>query len=117
MEQTKEIRDRRCVSPLSRIKEEEGKVVLQLEVPGVKKDDVNVSVEDDQLKIFAPRKEESAEEGIYLLRERNCGDYEKVFTIDETIDREHIDAKMNEGILTITLQFKEEVKPRSIKIN
>lgn len=116
MEQAKESLERRCVSPLSKISEEEGKVVLQLEVPGVKKEDVNVSIDDDQLKIYASRKEESAEDGTYLLRERNCGDYEKVFTIDETIDREHIDAKMNNGILTITLQFKEEVKPRKITV-
>jgi HSP20 family protein len=116
MELTKENREQRCVSPLSKISEEEGKVVLQLEVPGVKKEDVNVSIEDDQLRIYAPRKVESSENGTYLLRERNCGDYEKLFTIDNTIDRDNIDAKMENGVLTITLQFKEEVKPRKIKI-
>lgn len=116
MEQAKETRERRCVSPLSRISEEEGRVVLQLEVPGVKKEDVNVSIEDDQLRIYAPRREETSEEGTYLLRERNCGDYEKLFTIDDTINRDNIDAKMDNGVLTITLQFKEEVKPRKIKI-
>ena len=116
MEHTTETRERRCISPLSRISEEEGKVVLQLEVPGVKKEDVNVSIEDDQLRIYAPRKEEPSEDGTYLLRERNCGNYEKLFTIDDTIDRNNIDAKMDSGVLTITLQFKEEVKPRKIKI-
>ncbi|MFW5712600.1 MAG: Hsp20/alpha crystallin family protein [Spirochaetota bacterium] len=116
MEPTKETRERRCVSPLSTIREEEGKVVLQLEVPGVKKEDINVSIEDDQLRIHAPRREERIENGTYILRERNCGDYEKLFTIDNTIDRDNIDAKMENGILIITLQFKEEVKPRKIKI-
>lgn len=116
MEQTKEARERRCVNPLSTIREEEGKVVLQLEVPGVKKEDINVSIEDDQLRIQAPRREERIENGTYILRERNCGDYEKLFTIDNSIDRDNIDAKMENGILTITLQFKEEVKPRKIKI-
>ncbi len=116
MEQKQETRKRPCVSPLSKIREEEGKVVLQLEVPGVKKADIHVSIEDDQLRIQAPRREERVEDGTYILRERNCGDYEKLFTIDNTIDRDNIDAKMENGILTITLQFKEEVKPRKIKI-
>ena len=115
METGGKAREGRCVSPMSRIREEEGKVVVQLEVPGVKKDDVNVSIEDDQLKIFATRQDESVE-GNYLIRERNCGSYEKYFTIDKTIDRNSINATMENGVLTITLQFREEVKPRKIEV-
>ncbi len=107
--------ERRCVSPLSRIHEEGGKVYLQMEMPGVKKDNVNVSIEDNQLRINAPRHEEEVQ-GNYIVRERNCADFEKVFTIDNSIDRNSIDASLVEGVLTITLQFKEEVKPRKIKI-
>ncbi len=116
MEQKQENRENRpCVSPLSKIHEEEGKVILQLEVPGVKKEDVNISIDDNQLRIYAPRNEETLD-GAYLLRERNCGDFEKVFTIDDTIDRNTVDASMDDGVLTIALQFKEETKPRKIKI-
>ena len=116
MEQKQENRENRpCVNPLSRIHEEEGKVLLELEVPGVKKEDVNISIDNNQLKIHAPRREERIE-GTYVLRERNCGDFEKVFTIDDTIDRNTVDATMENGVLTITLKFKEETKPRKIKI-
>jgi len=105
----------RCVQPLSEIREEEHKVIIKIEMPGVSKNDLNIVIENDLLKIYGNRKDEQIE-GSYLLRERNCGDYEKVFTIDETIDRNSIDALMKDGILQITLQYKKEVQPRRIEI-
>ncbi len=106
---------RRCIQPLSEIREEDRKVVIRIEMPGVSKKDLDIQVENDRLKINASRSEKQPE-GTYLVRERSCSDYEKVFTIDETIDRDSIEAVMKDGILELRLQFKKEVQPRRIEI-
>ena len=107
---------RRCLTPLSEIREEDGKVLIRLEMPGVSKDDLDIRLDNDELHIRAVRSDKVDEEGEYLLRERPCADYEKVFTIDDTIDREKVDASMNDGILHLTLHLKESVKPRKIEV-
>jgi HSP20 family protein len=84
-------------------------------MPGIDKKNLNIQIENDRLRIYATREEEE-QKGTYLLRERNLADYEKVFTIDETIDRDSIEAVMKDGVLEISLQFKKEVQPRRIQI-
>jgi len=106
---------KRCVQPMGEIREEDHRVIIRLEMPGVSKEDLNIHVENDRLRIYAARRDEKPE-GTFLVRERSCDDYEKVFTIDETIDRDSIDAVMKDGILEIQLQFKKEVQPRRIEI-
>lgn len=106
---------KRCIQPLSEIREEDHKVVIRIEMPGVGKKDLDIQVDNDRLKINAGRSEEQPE-GTYLVRERSCADYEKVFTIDETIDRDSIEASMKDGVLELSLQFKKEVRPRRIEI-
>ena len=85
-------------------------------MPGVSKNDLNIELNNDELHIVAKRSDEIEEEGEYLLRERPCADYEKVFTIDDTIDREKVEASMENGILYLTLYIKESVKPRKIEV-
>jgi len=55
-------------------------------------------------------------EGTYLIRERQVGEYQKRFIIDETIDQDKIQAVMNDGVLQLTLNIKETAKPRRIEI-
>ncbi len=107
--------ERPCVSPLSEITEQDGTIVLKVEMPGVTKNNVDIQIDNDQLRISGTRSD-SVDEGEFLLRERPCADYEKLFTIDETIDREKVDASMDNGVLTLTLHIKEEVKPRRIEV-
>jgi len=108
-------RKARFLQPLSEIRELDHKVLIRLEMPGVSKEDLNIQVENDRLRVFAGRQDKQMN-GTYLLRERNRGDYEKVFTIDETIDRDSIEAVMKNGILDISLEYKKEVQPRKIEI-
>jgi HSP20 family protein len=82
----------------------------------VRKDDIEVRIDGDQLVITGKPQEESAE-GAWLLRERRQGGYERRFTIDTTIDRDRIDAVFERGIMTLTLRVKEEVKPRRVEIS
>jgi HSP20 family protein len=95
--------------------EKDGKVMLRLDMPGVEKDNVDIRIEDDQLIVHGTRADEGEEQN-YVLRERRRGDFHQVFTLDETIDREKVDAKMEKGVLTLTLQLQEAVKPRKIQV-
>ena len=95
--------------------EEDGKIRLRVEMPGVSKEGIEVSVEKNELAISG--KVESWETpGTYLLRERRHGEFRKRFIIDDTIDREKIDATVVNGVLTLTLNTKETAKPRKIEI-
>lgn len=106
---------RRVVRPRGDIWEESDSVVLQLEMPGVSKDGIEVTVEGDSLIIYGHRSA-YADDVSYLVHERYDADYRAVYTLDERIDREQINAAMESGVLTMTLQLKAEVKPRKIEV-
>ena len=95
--------------------EDEGKIILRLEMPGVEKGDLDINVNNNQLEIVGHRKEDGLQ-GSYLVRERTQGDYYHLYTIDETVDRDKIDASLENGILTVTLQLKEAEKPKKISV-
>jgi len=103
------------VQPECSIVEEDGKVRLRVEMPGVTRDGIEVSVEKNELCIVGKDSRKEAE-GKYLIRERRRGEYRKRFIIDETIDREKIEAVMVDGVLTLTLAVKEAAKPRKVEI-
>jgi HSP20 family protein len=95
--------------------EENGQVILSMEMPGVSKDNLNVKVDNDML-IVHGKKSITHPEGEYLIREIRDSDYYHEFSIDETIDREKIEAAIKNGIVQITLGLKEAVKPRKIEV-
>lgn len=103
------------VQPACNISEENGEVRLSLEMPGVDKDGIEVSLEKNEL-IIQGRRSDAAPLGNFLIRERRRGDYRKRFIIDETIDREKIQAVVVDGVLTLTLATKESAKPKKIEI-
>jgi len=103
------------VQPACSISEADGKVLLRVEMPGVDKGALEISIEKNELTI-AGKPLRFEEEGTWLLRERNRGDYRKRFILDESIDREKIEAVMVDGILTLTLATKETSKPKKIEI-
>jgi HSP20 family protein len=84
-------------------------------MPGVTKEGLEINVENNQLEIFGKRKE-SKVEGKYILRERQFGDFYQIYTIDETIDRNKIEASLENGNLLVTLHIKEAEKPTKVKV-
>jgi HSP20 family protein len=106
---------KRRVRPLSDICEDSGRVILRLEMPGVRKDNLEVRVEKDELIITGKRESEKPDRR-YLLRERTDADYAKVYTLDETIDHDSIEAEMDKGVLVVKLSLKESVKPKKISV-
>lgn len=107
--------EKKMVRPVCSIREENDAVMLELEMPGVAKDGVEINIDGDTLSIHGRRPEQNSE-ARYLVRERHTGDYKAVYTIDERVDREKVEAHMEHGILTVTLHLKEEVKPRKIEV-
>jgi len=107
--------DRRSLLPACSIHGDETSVVLRVEMPGTRKDDIEVRIDGDQL-VITGKAQVRPEKGTWLVRERHTGDYERRFTIDGTIDRERIDAVHELGVMTLTLHVREEVKPRRIEI-
>ncbi|WP_020612362.1 Hsp20/alpha crystallin family protein [Sediminispirochaeta bajacaliforniensis] len=107
---------KRYRNPVTDICEDEGKVVLRIEMPGVGKEDIDVQIDGDELIIYGKRSDVSPE-GDSLVRERITVDYRKIFTLDETIDRDKVDAFMENGVLRLELALKEAVKPRKIQIS
>ncbi|HXT10928.1 MAG TPA: Hsp20/alpha crystallin family protein [Candidatus Angelobacter sp.] len=90
--------------------------VLQAEMPGVTKDGLEIMLEGTEITIVGRRTPESVS-GEPLFRERSRADYRRVFELDPAIDTEKVSAKIEQGILTVTLPKSEKVKPRKITVD
>jgi HSP20 family protein len=93
----------------------EDAIVLQADVPGLKPEELNVTLEGDTLTIRGELKAH-AEDRNYLLRERPTGRFERVLTINTPIDTNKVAAEFADGVLTLTLPKAEAVKPKQIKV-
>jgi HSP20 family protein len=104
--------------PAVDIYEDEKKVALKLEVPGVEEKDLDVSVENNTLTVKGERKfeKEEKEENFHRI-ERRYGSFFRSFTLPSTVDTEHIAASYNAGVLKLELQKKPEAQPKQIKVN
>jgi len=104
------------VAPEVNIYETNDGYVLQAEMPGVGKDGLEVTLEANELTIIGRRvRETSAGEPIF--RERHQADYRRVFELDPAIDTTKVSARMEQGVLTLTLPKSERVKPRKITVD
>lgn len=89
---------------------------LDAELPGFKKEDINIDVENDCLTISVERKVENEDKRPnFVKRERVYGSFSRSFDVSG-IDVEKIEAAYNDGILTLTMPKKVEVKPASRKL-
>ncbi len=92
-------------------------LVLQLEVPGVKQEDLDIRLENQTLTIKGERKlESSAKQENFHRIERRFGTFVRTFTLPQTVDTEAVTAGYDAGVLTISLGKKPEAKPRQVKI-
>jgi HSP20 family protein len=90
--------------------------VLQAEMPGVSKDGLEITLEGTEITITGRRNPETVA-GETLFRESNPADYRRVFELDPAIDTTKVSAKIEQGVLTVTLPKSERVKPRKIKVD
>lgn len=103
------------VAPEVNIFETKDGYVLEAEMPGVNKDGLEVTLEGSEITIVG-RRSNTAPSGEPLLRERQFADFRRVFELDPAIDTSRIHARMDQGVLTLTLPKSERVKPRKITV-
>lgn len=102
--------------PRFSLEENEDGYVLSGDLPGVKADDLKVTVEDGVLTI-AGQRDVGAPEGYTALRqERGAQRFERSYRLGDRIDANGAEAKLDDGVLTLTLPKRPEVKPRQIEI-
>ena len=102
--------------PEVNIFETEDGYVLEAEMPGVNKSGLEITLEGNELTLLGHRQAVPAP-GTALFRESSAADFRRVFELDPAIDASKIAAKMEQGILTLTLPKSEEVKPRRIAVD
>ncbi len=99
--------------PAVNIKEGEKNFSLELSIPGFKKEDFNIEVDNDVLTISSEVKaEKEVKEEHYTRREFRVSSFKRAFTLPETVDADHINAAYEDGILKLTLPKKEEALPK-----
>ena len=102
--------------PTTDIFETEDALTVVMEVPGVNKEAVDISVENEVLKIEAkidPSKYDGMEP---LYTEYNVGHFARSFTLSNKIDQQQISAKLEDGVLTLSLRKATEAMPRKISV-
>lgn len=102
------------------ITETETSYKLEVDLPGFKKDEVNVEYEEGWLIVSAERacdKEEKDDKGKVLRRERRFGSCKRRFSLSEDVDHDAIEANFADGLLTITVPKKEPTPPLTKKID
>ena len=103
--------------PSADITETEDSYEVRAELPGVSKDDIQISVKDNLLSIKGEKRQENEDESKKYKRiERRYGTFERNFTLPPKVDADNINAKFNDGVLTLSIPKPEEVKPKEIPI-
>ena len=103
--------------PVTDIFETDQALMLMLEMAGVKKESVDVQVEDDVLTISG-RIDFSNYEGLQpVYTEYNVGDYARSFQLSSKVDQSKIEAQLRDGVMTLVLPKAEKAKPRKISVS
>ncbi|MDH3688796.1 MAG: Hsp20/alpha crystallin family protein [Gammaproteobacteria bacterium] len=105
--------------PAVDISEEEGRYIVKADLPGVRKDDIDVSINDDVLTINAESKMEQEDKdrsGRVIRQERRVGKYVRSMRLGTHVDQNKVQAKYEDGVLKLSLPKVEEAKPKKIAI-
>jgi HSP20 family protein len=106
-------------SPSVNVREANDAVLLEMELPGISPDEVDISVENDMLTISGDKREErreEEEEGRYFLVERRYGSFSRSFSLPQNVDSEKVTANFDNGLLTIRIPREALPQPRRIQI-
>jgi HSP20 family protein len=105
-------------SPRFDVRETASGFVFRADLPGVKQDQVDITLTGNELRISGRRQEIRAEDGDRsVLSEVEYGSFSRVFVLPDGVDGENVQADLKDGVLTVTVPKRPEVQPRQIKIN
>ena len=111
----------RSPAPLSRwnpavdVYQDKEQFTVVLELPGLKKEEIEISLHDDTLTISGERKREESSEQEFLT-ERSYGKFQRSFILPTAVDAEKVKASYKDGLLQVVLPKGEEVKPKQIEV-
>jgi len=104
--------------PAVDVRETETSFVFNAELPGLKKEDVSITLEDNVLTLTGERKFEQEEnKNDYRRIERSYGHFTRSFTLPNEVDNDKVGAKYGDGLLTVTVPKTEKTRPRKIEIS
>jgi HSP20 family protein len=106
-----------CISPEVNIFETKDGYILEAEMPGVNKEGLDIALEANTMTIFGRRSQPDVKGLQSLYRESTGADYRRVFELDPAIDTAKIEAKINQGMLTLHLPKSEAVKLRKVAVS
>ena len=110
-------RSRADFAPPVDVHEDAESLVLRAELPGLRKEDVDISIDSNVLTLKGERKMEKEEQGRRYHRvERAYGTFLRQFQLSNNIDTSKINAQLTDGVLTVRLAKREELKPRKIDV-
>jgi HSP20 family protein len=99
------------------VSESESEVRVQVDLPGIRKEDVSITLENGVLTISGERKEEEEKRDENMhFSERVYGHFSRSFTVNEAIDQDNIEATVKDGVLTVVLPKVEKAKPKKIEV-
>ena len=109
-------RSEQFTTPVASVIEGSDVYMLNVEMPGVNKEGLEISVENNELTIIG-RRSLSQIDGTLIHRESRSENFRRVFELDPSIDMSNISARIEQGVLTLTLPKAEQVKPRKITVS
>jgi HSP20 family protein len=119
---TRETRDadraqaEQLIAPPASVTDSPEGYTLEIEMPGVKKDGLDISVDNNELTVIG-RRSLPAVEGTLIHHESRPENFRRTFELDPSIDADKISAKIEQGLVTLTLPKAEHVKPRKITVS
>lgn len=104
-------------NPSLSLKENDDKYVLEMELPGVKKEDIKIEVNKNILTVSGKKEEKNKEENSkFIVRESSFGEFSRSVNLGDNVDLENIEANMKDGELILTIPKKETKEIKKIEI-
>jgi HSP20 family protein len=108
----------RVWAPVLDVQESKDNYIFRVELPGLKREEIDVSLQDATLVISGERKAEKVEEGVEVHRqERYYGKFQRALTLPEPVAADKVKADYKDGVLTVTLPKTEAARPKKIDVS
>ena len=108
----------RAWAPVLDVQEDKDNFVIRTELPGLRREDIDVSLHEGAVIISGERKVEEVKEGVEIHRqERFYGKFQRALTLPAPVAADKVKAQYKDGILTVTLPKAEEAKPKAITVS
>jgi HSP20 family protein len=99
------------------VKETKDAFIFKADIPGIDSKDVEIKLQQNRLTVSGKREQEKSEKGeTFYAYERCYGSFARSFTLPEGVDADKIEAELKEGVLTLKLPKKPELKPKQISV-